>query len=265
MSATGSTEGSVIFVGIDVGGTFTDFVVWEAGNVRIHKVPTTADDQSQAIMQGLQELGLLPQSSTQPLFIVHGMTVATNALLERRGAKTALLTTKGFRDAILIGRQNRPHLYRLHQQRPPPLAADERRLEIDERLDAGGSVVRALDETALAEVAQQLVDTKTESLAIAFLFAYRDGSHEQRAAAVLAQHLPDLPISLSSEVLPEYREYERMATTLINAYVQPLVARYLHRLEESLANTHVNVVNIMQSNGGVIGLRQAARQGARLC
>jgi N-methylhydantoinase A len=262
-----------IFVGIDVGGTFTDFVVWQEGRLRVHKVPTTPDDQSRAIVQGLEELGLIAPPSAHrldtasprhPLTLIHGMTVATNALLERRGAATALLTTQGLRDVLVIGRQNRPHLYRLHQVRPPLLAADARRLEIDERLDADGSVVRPLDEAALAGVAQQLAATGTESLAIVFLFSYRNPSHEQRAAAVLAHLLPGLPISLSSEVLPEYREYERTATTLINAYVQPLVARYLARLEGSLAGTPLAALRIMQSSGGVIDLRQAAQQAARV-
>ncbi len=279
------------FAGIDVGGTFTDFVVWQDGRLRIHKVPTTPDDQSRAIVQGLEDLGLLPASQTpsfseklgvshpstlakrvsQPdhsLILTHGMTVATNALLERRGAATALLTTAGFADVLVIGRQNRPHLYRLHQERAPLLAADERRLQIDERLAADGSVLRPLDEGALAGIAQRLAETGAESLAIVFLFSYRNPTHEQRAAAALAQLLPGLPISLSSEVLPEYREYERTATTLINAYVQPLVARYLERLEQSLAgaltSAPVRGLNIMQSNGGVIGLRQASRQAARV-
>ena len=262
-------EPTPIYVGIDVGGTFTDFVAWHDGSLHIHKVPTTPDDQSRAILQGLRDLGLLTPSPRRPqvghpLMIVHGMTVATNALLERRGAATALLTTAGFGDVLVIGRQNRPHLYRLHQQRPPVLAAAEQRLEIDERLDASGNVVRPLDEEALANVAQQLAATGAESLAIVLLFSYRNPVHEQRAAAVLAQLLPDLPISLSSDVLPEYREYERTATTLINAYVQPLVARYLQRLEESLAAASQAGLNIMQSNGGVIGLQQAAQHAARV-
>ena len=265
-----------IYVGIDVGGTFTDFVVWQDGRLRIHKVPTTPDDQSRAILQGLRDLGLLPASSSHPnagapasslyppLIIVHGMTVATNALLERRGAVTALLTTAGFTDMLVIGRQNRPHLYELHQQRPPLLASDALRLGIDERLDAEGNVLRPLDEARLAAVAQQLRRGGAESLAIVFLFSYRNPAHEQRAAELLRHLLPDLPVSLSSEILPEYREYERTATTVINAYVQPLVARYLERLEQALQAAPVGALRIMQSNGGVIDLRQATHHAARL-
>jgi N-methylhydantoinase A len=264
MNSSDKLHNTPFYVGIDVGGTFTDFVVWQDGQLRIHKVPTTPDDQSQAILQGLRDLDLLAASSAQGLVIVHGMTVATNALLERRGAVTALLTTAGFADALVIGRQNRPHLYRLYQQRSPLLAGDELRIEVDERLDAEGNVLRPLDEGQLAAVAQQLRSGGAESLAVVLLFSYRNPAHEQRAAELLQRSLPELPISLSSEVLPEYREYERTATTLINAYVQPLVARYLARLEQALAGAPVRVLRIMQSNGGVIDLRQAAAHAARL-
>lgn len=248
-----------VLVGIDVGGTFTDFVVWRDNCLTIHKAPTTPDDQSRAIVQGLHELGIEHETS---LAIVHGMTVATNALLERRGAATALLTTAGFGDVIVIGRQNRPHLYRLSQSRPAPLAPHDRRFEVGERLDATGAVLRPLDESSFAALAAQLQAAGAESLAIVFLFSFRNPVHEHRAAALIRQYLPDLPISLSSAILPEYREYERMATTLINAYVQPLVARYLERLEKALRG--MPSIRIMQSNGGVINLRQAADQAARV-
>ena len=179
------------------------------------------------------------------------MTVATNALLERKGAATALLTTAGFGDVLVIGRQNRPHLYRLSQRRPPALAPDDRRFEVDERLDADGHVLRPLDETAFPALAEQLRATGAESLAIVFLFSFRNPAHERRAAALLHSLLPALPISLSSDILPEYREYERTATTVINAYVQPLVARYLARLEDALVgeeemaivNSQLSIVN----------------------
>ncbi len=259
-------------VGIDVGGTFTDFVVWHNGQLTIHKTPTTPGDQSQAILTGLHEIGLLAgdSGSGDRLVIVHGMTVATNALLERRGARTALLTTAGFGDVLAIGRQNRPHLYRLHQERPPALVDDAHRLEIDERLDHTGAVLAPLDEAALAALAGTLSAATIESLAVVFLFSYRNPAHERRAAEVIHQALPDIPLSLSSEILPEYREFERTSTTVINAYVQPLVARYLARLERALAQEASTPggdpppVRIMQSNGGVIGLHQAADQAARV-
>lgn len=255
-----------LLVGIDVGGTFTDFVVWRDDRLHVHKVPTTPADQSIAIIQGLRELGLLT-GDAPALALVHGMTVATNALLERRGARTALLTTAGFADALVIGRQNRPQLYRLHQERPAALVADPHRLEIDERLDYQGNVITPLAESDVPALAARLRAAEIESLAVVFLFSFRNPAHEQRAAELLRAALPDLPISLSSDILPEYREYERTATTVINAYVQPLVARYLARLAQTLATELPGArpaVHIMQSNGGVIGLEQAATQAARV-
>jgi N-methylhydantoinase A len=270
----------LVLVGIDVGGTFTDFVVLQAGRVRIHKVSTTPEDQSRAIITGLRELGLLDvagQGARPTLAIVHGMTVATNALLERRGATTALVTTAGFRDVLVIGRQNRPHLYHLTQQRPAAMVADALRLEVTERLDHTGAVIDALHEEAFDALAADLVRNDAESLAVCFLFSFRNPTHERRAAELIRARLPELPISLSSDILPEYREYERTATTVINAYVQPLVARYLRRLEQSVADfllvgsddgpdgfSRRSSLHIMQSNGGTIGLHQAAQQAARL-
>lgn len=246
---------SLPLVGIDVGGTFTDFVRLDAQGLTIHKAPTTPDDQSRAMVDGLAALGVSQAE------IVHGMTVATNALLERRGARTALITTAGFADLLVIGRQNRPHLYRLSQTRPAPLVADGWRLEVAERLDAHGDVLEALNETSLASLAAKLANSDVESLALVLLFAFRNPVHEQAAAAVVHAACPNLPISLSSDILPEYREVERTATTVINAYVQPLVGRYLARLAHALEGSQVR---ILQSNGGAIGLEQAASQPARL-
>lgn len=260
---------NLTFIGIDVGGTFTDFVIWRNGSLAVHKTPTTPEDQSLAILQGLQELGVLQGSGAteNPLAIVHGMTVATNALLERRGARTALLTTAGFADVLVIGRQNRPHLYHLHQRRAPALVHEGHRIEIAERLEHTGAVLTPLDEASLPEVVHFLREEQIESLAIVFLFSFRNPSHEQRAAQLIRSQWPDLPISLSSEILPEYREFERAATTIINAYVQPLVARYLEQLARRLDARGDGVpssIHIMQSNGGVIAMDQAAQQAARV-
>ncbi len=252
-----ASPSSRILVGVDVGGTFTDFVVLQDGRFRVHKRATTPQDQSRAIVAGLEELAISRAE------IVHGTTVATNALLERRGASTALLTTQGFADVLVIGRQNRPALYRLHQARPPELVADPWRLEVPERVGADGSVLLPLDEDAVRALARQLAQDPEgpESLAVVLLFSFLNPAHEQRVGAILREHLPDRFISLSSEILPEYREYERTATTVINAYVQPLVARYLARLTGALPHSRVRV---MQSNGGVIGVDQAGHQAARL-
>lgn len=249
-----------MFIGIDVGGTFTDFVLLEDGMLRVHKESTTPQDQSRAILAGLTRFGML-DDPPERVEIVHGTTVATNALLERQGARTALLTTAGFVDIIEIGRQNRPHLYELHQQRPPPLAPPDLRFEAVERLDIHGTVLTPLDEDALRRTAAAIASADPESLAICFLFSFRNAAHEQRAAQILSQSCPGLPTSLSSDILPEYREYERTATTVINAYVRPLVSRYLARLTDALAGIPIRV---MQSNGGAMGTAQAATEPARL-
>ena len=243
-------------VGIDVGGTFTDFVWLIDGRLEIRKAATTPADQSRAIVAGLEVLGVANEAA-----VVHGTTVATNALLERRGARTALLTTEGFADVLAIGRQNRPYLYRLGQHRPPPLVPKERRFETPERLDAEGRVLIPLDEAAIRSLAGHLKRDAVESLAVVFLFSFQNPDHERHAARLIGEHLPALPISLSIDILPEYREYERTATTVINAYVRPLVGRYLQRLDAALARRSISV---MQSNGGTIGLAQASVQAARL-
>ncbi len=254
-------------VGIDVGGTFTDFVLLEDGRLRVHKEPTAPSDQSGAILAGLTQLGIV--SETEPtaqtpqagVELVHGTTIATNALLERRGARTALLTTAGFVDVIEIGRQNRPHLYALHQRRPDPLVLDELRFEAVERLDTSGNVLTPLDEEALAHTASEVAAAAPQSLAVCFLYSFRNPQHERRAERILRRACPSLFVSLSSEILPEYREYERTATTVINAYLLPLVGSYLEHLTASLSE---HPIRVMQSNGGAIGVSQAVKEPARL-
>ena len=250
-------------VGIDVGGTFTDFVLLRDGRLRVHKEATTPADQSRAILSGLAHLGISPslEGAASNAELVHGTTIATNALLERRGARTALLTTAGFVDVIEIGRQNRPHLYDLYQVRPNSLSPADLRFEAVERLDTEGNVLTPLDEAALARTAQQIAAAAPESLAICFLYSFRNPHHEQLAAEILRRSFPRLPISLSSDILPEYREYERTATTVINAYLLPLVGHYLQRLTGELGDLPIR---IMQSGGGAIGAAQAAAEPARL-
>jgi N-methylhydantoinase A len=194
---------------------------------------------------------------------VHGTTAATNALLERRGARTALVTTEGFADVLAIGRQNRPALYDLQagSRRPAPLVPADRRYEVPERLSAAGDVLTPLDEAAVRRVAETIAEQDVESVALVFLFAYRNPAHEKRAEALLNDVLPDVPVTRSSALLPEHREYERTATTVVNAYVRPQVARYLGRLEAALG---ARSVRVMQSNGGTIGLDTAADEAARL-
>ena len=257
-------------VGIDVGGTFTDFVLLQDGRLRVHKEATTPANQSRAILAGLTHLGILTSSAEEAAVdaeLVHGTTIATNALLERQGARTALLTTSGFVDVIEIGRQNRPHLYALYQRRPHPLVAAALRFEAVERLDIHGNVLTALDEEALARTAAEIAAAAPQSLAICFLHSFRNPQHERRAAQILRRACPHLSISLSSDILPEYREYERTATTVINAYLLPLVGSYLEHLTDALADAGGQPsvpIRVMQSNGGAIGTTQAAREPARL-
>ncbi len=243
-------------IGIDVGGTFTDFVVVTADGLRVHKASTT-DPQQKAVGTGLSSLDA---PSTAP--VVHGTTTATNVLLERRGARTALVTTKGFADVLAIGRQARPALYDLQPSRPPPLVPAKHRYEVPERLSADGEVLTPLNEDAVRRVGQHLAEEDVKSVAVVFLFSYQNPTHEARAAAILRDALPnEVSITRSSALLPEYREYERTATTIVNAYVRPPVAHYLRRLDDALAKRSVRV---MQSNGGTIGLAHVVEQPARL-
>ena len=244
-------------IGIDTGGTFTDFIrLDDDGRLRVHKQPATPDDPARAIVAGLAACGAPPDAP-----VVHGSTVATNALLERRGARTALITTAGFGDALEIGRQHRPDLYALVPQKPPPLVPREWRFEAAERVGATGEVVRPLDEAALAPALAQMAAEGIESVAVCLLFSFLYPAHEWRVGELVRAALgAGVHVSLSVDILPEYREYERLATTVINAYVAPLMSRYLARLAKALAPRRLA---IMQSNGGLIDAAAAGAQAAR--
>lgn len=242
-------------LGIDVGGTFTDFVWLVDGEVRVHKEPTS-EPQHRAVAQGIEHLSAHEEAS-----VVHGTTTATNALLERRGARTALLTTAGFADVLAIGRQNRPDLYDLRPSRVASIIPSSQRYEVAERIDASGTVLTPLDEEAVRAVVDRLCEDEVESLAIILLFAYQNAAHEERAAAIIREAWAEGYVTTSAALLPEYREYERTATTAINAYVRPVIARYLDQLD---AATGARRVRVMQSNGGTIGLKVASEEAARL-
>ncbi len=241
-------------LGVDVGGTFTDFVYVEGGRTRIAKRPSTPADPGRAIIEGLREFGWSPSD------IVHGSTVATNTLLTRTGAPTALITTRGFRDTLEIGRQARPDLYALHPARPEPLVGAELRFEVSERVAADGRVIEALDETELAGVLDQIAAAGVGSAAICFLFSFINPSHEQRAGA--AARARGLSVSASHEVLPQHREYERMSTTAANAYLAPVMTSYLNGLEQALGG-RAAALRIMQSNGGSLSAAGAGAQAVR--
>lgn len=245
-------------IGVDTGGTFTDFVWLEGNRLHVHKQLSTPHDPSRAVLSGLEMSG-----SMQFETLVHGSTVATNALLERRGARTALVTTAGFRDALAIGRQERPELYALTPVKPPPLVPRKWRFEVSERLSAQGDVVRSLEPSELGAVVEEIRASGIESVAVCLLFSFLRPEHERAIRRYLSEKVGegvDLHVSLSSEILPEYREYERTSTTVINAYVAPVMGRYLRRLAQALKPRPVSV---MQSNGGVISAGVAATQAAR--
>ena len=254
-------------LGVDTGGTFTDFL-WldEDGRLQAYKQLSSPDDPAQAILSGIQLLGV-PQDAS----VVHGSTVATNALLERRGAQTALITTAGFADILAIGRQNRPGLYDLVPRKPEPLIPREWRFEVDERVTAQGVVRTPLDVESLAPILTKMADEGIESVAVCLLFSFLYPEHERLILEATKTWFndkrhdsdssgPAIHVSLSSVVLPEYREYERTATTVINAYVAPLMGRYLSQLAHGLGRRHLTV---MQSNGGIISAATAGQIAAR--
>lgn len=256
----GSPEARRPIVGVDVGGTFTDFVYFDGSQLRIHKRLSTRRDPSIALLAGLDALDVAPQA-----VISHGTTVATNAVLEHTGARVALIATAGFRDLLAIGRQTRPALYRLaFPPRWVPVPA-ELRFEVTERVAATGEIVIPLDEQEAAAVCDRAVAAGAEALAVCLLFSFANPAHEQ-AIKRLAE-ARGLAVSLSSEILPEFREFERASTTVLNAYVSPLMARYLDALETGLAGRQIahrrSALRIMQSSGGILDAATARREAVR--
>lgn len=250
-------------LGIDIGGTFTDIVLFdrETRAVHAHKELTTPHDPNEAVARGFAILcgrcGIEPADVAR---VVHATTLFTNALVERRGARVGLLTTEGFADVVRIGRERKYELYDLTLTLPSPLCADEDRLELPERLDASGAVVTPLDAAAAVAVARQAVAQGCESLAISFINAYVSGAHEAAAAEAIAAALPGVPLSLSHRVANEIREYDRTTTTIANAYIRPLADRYLTRFEAGLRALGVAApVFVMLSNGGLTSIAEAMR------
>jgi len=243
-------------LGVDVGGTFTDLVALVDGRIETAKVPSTPADQSEGVLAALRAGGVRDVAA-----FAHGMTVATNALLERRGARTALVTTHGFRDVLEIGRQNRPHLYDLAQDRPPALIPRELRFTVRERTGPDG-VLEPLDEGSLDEAVEGVRAADVESVAVCLLFAFLHPEHERRVGEALRAALPGVHVSLSSEVLPEFREYERFATTAADAYLAPRLSAYLQRLADRVRDAGVPAPRVMQSSGGVVDLDSAAARAS---
>ncbi|WP_372619719.1 hydantoinase/oxoprolinase family protein [Falsiroseomonas sp.] len=247
--------------GIDVGGTFTDLLLQEAdGSVRLAKVPTTASNQADGVLAAIEAAGSDPASLD---LIIHGTTATTNAVLERKLARVGLITTQGFRDVLELGRRTRPHPYGLTGSFEP-LVPRELRREVAERMDARGAVLMPLDEQAVEREVRALLVAGCEALVIHFLHAYANPTHERRAGEIAQAIWPNAYVTLGHELLSEFREYERGTTASVNAAVQPVLDRYLHRLQEQLATRgHRRDLLVMNGNGGTVPARLVAKEAAK--
>jgi len=254
-------------VGVDSGGTFTDICLFDeaTGRLDIWKVPSTPEDPSLGIASSVDEgLNLVGASPSAVRFLGHGTTVATNALIELRGVKTGLLITEGFRDLLEIGRQKRPSLYDMNADKPEILVSRDLRLEVPERLRHDGSVDTPLDEAAVQKAAEALAEADVKSVAICFLYGFLGRTHEEKAREIVESVLPQAFVSASHEVAPEFREYERLSTTVVNAYLGPVMQRYIQLLQQRLDELGLPVTpQLTQSNGGVIGFEAASRLPVR--
>lgn len=255
-------------VGIDIGGTFTDLVVMDeaSGSLRLVKMSSTPSDPSRAFMRVVErmlaESGVSPAAAT---YLAHGTTVATNTIIEGKGAKTALITTEGFRDVLEIARQIRPKLYDLFCDKPPPLVPRYLCFPVPERLDAAGQVLKPLDEAAVIVLCGRLKEEQIESVAVCLLHSYANPVHERRIGEIIRQQLPEIKISLSSELCPEMREYFRASTTAVNAVVMPIISRYIHRLEENLAKLGMMTeLHLMTSSGGILSSKVSQEKPVNL-
>ncbi|MEE3288800.1 MAG: hydantoinase/oxoprolinase family protein, partial [Pseudomonadota bacterium] len=249
-------------LGIDIGGTFTDVaLVNDAdGTIGIAKTPTTPADFGKAVLTGLQEAisryGVPPGEVS---LLSHATTVVTNAILEENGARTALISTRGFRDVLELRRSARSDLYDMFQDSPRVLVPRHRRLEITERLDASGTVVVPLAESEIPDLIDVLKNLEVEAVAVTLLFSFLNDDHERRLGEALREALPEVPVFLSCEVLPEVREFERTSTTAVCAYVGPILESYLRRLETAIAGLGLPELRVMGSTGGVFDVREALR------
>jgi N-methylhydantoinase A len=254
-------------VTVDTGGTFSDFVYLneDTGEISIAKLPSTPDDPSRAILAGIEALLATGVKAADVGYFCHGTTVGTNALLEGKGAKTALLITEGFRGIYPVGEQARPYgtaIFDVMYDKPTPLVPARLTGEVRERVDFRGNVLRALDEAALRDTVRELKAESVESIAVCLLFSFLHPAHEADAREIVRAEMPDCSVSLSSDVLPQIREYYRLSTTVINAYLQPILARYIAQLDRRLAAAGVATLQkyIMQSNGGMARFDAAARR-----
>ena len=254
-------------VGADIGGTFTDLVLLDQdGTLHTKKVPSTVDAYEEAIVDGLASVFEATDVTADSVSeVLHGTTVASNAILEHKGAKAGLITTKGFRDVLEIRTLRMPRLYDLHWEKPPALVERYLRLDVDERINNRGEVEKALDLAEVERVVQKLLDEQVETIAVCLINSYANGDHERSIKGVIERLAPDLPLSISVEVLPEISEYHRTSTTVINAYVMPIVGQYLRALSTRLRDSAIAApLLLMQSNGGLISAEVAERKPANI-
>jgi N-methylhydantoinase A len=245
-------------LGIDIGGTFTDLVGYQGGAIITSKCSTVPADPTEGAVQALRLAGCDLAAMDE---LIHGSTIAINTVLEKSGARTALITTQGFRDVYAIGRGNRPDAFNLFFHRPRPLVPRELTFEVAERMNAAGEVLLPLDPAAVEALGRELAAHGVEAVAVCFLHSYANPAHEAAAGAVLRRHFPDLFVTLSHEILREFREYERTSTTVLNAFVGPRVSRYLGRIESFAQEARfIGKIAIMRSNGGTMSLAEARRE-----
>lgn len=253
-------------IGVDIGGTFTDFVLEDGARQVSLKLLTTTDAPERAVIEGVaQILATAEVPAAAVTAIVHGTTLATNAVIERKGAKVGFVTTEGFRDTLEMAYEHRYDQYDLLVDKPLPLVPRRLRFPVTERIAVDGRVLKPLDEAAVRAVGESLRDEGVEAVAVGFLQSFANHAHEERAAEILREMLPDVPVSVSSDVSPEIREYERFTTVTANAYVQPLMSRYLGRLETGLRELGIAApIYLIQSNGGLCDIATASRFPVRL-
>ncbi|HZO45481.1 MAG TPA: hydantoinase/oxoprolinase family protein, partial [Xanthobacteraceae bacterium] len=245
-------------VGVDIGGTFTDLVGYQNGGIVTSKCSTVPADPTEGAAQALRLAGCDLAAMDE---LLHGSTIAINTVLEKNGARTALITTAGFRDVYAIGRGNRPDAFNLFFHRPRPLVPRELTFEVAERINAAGEVLVPIDLAAVEALGRHLATLGAEAVAVCFLHSYANPAHEVAAGELLRRRLPDLFVTLSHEILREFREYERTSTTVLNAFVGPRVSRYLGRFETFAQRARFpGKIGIMRSNGGTMSLTQARRE-----
>jgi len=251
-------------IGVDVGGTFTDLVLIDeaSGKISVMKVPSTPSSPDRAVVSGIRKI--LQEERVNPSkvsFVIHGTTVATNAIIERKGVKVALVVTEGFRDVLHIGRQTRPKLYDFFAQRPAPLVPRHLRYEVPERVLFTGEIKQPLDENAVRKVAKNILKQGVKVVVVCLINSYANPAHEQRVKEILEEELPNMEVLTSIECLPEFKEYERVSTAVVNAYVMPIIGRYVKKIRAELHKLGVHSdLHIMQSNGGVMSSETAAKK-----